>query len=175
MLCVRGLDSKSYWKLLAAGKSLPDVECPNPTCRGCLLRGHGWYWRRLDGQLKRVRRLRCPRCRRTHALLPEDVCAYRDLRLSEVEHALEESPSPSWQTPVLFLLPGTIGSFWDRVRAVVGQDDGKLIRLRHWVWSICRYFLSGLSGLFRQGQPNRIPRGRSTDPTDSLSEGVAPA
>jgi len=31
------------------------------------------------GERQRLRRVRCPRCRVSHAVLPEDVCAYRDL------------------------------------------------------------------------------------------------
>lgn len=62
--------------------------------------------------------------------------------------------------PLFFLLPATSGSLLDRVQAVVGFQE-PLVRLRHWLWSHCRYFFSGLSGLFRQGQPHRYRRPRS--------------
>ncbi len=154
MLSVPGLTCESYREQLSRGE-VPEVACP---CCGESLRGHGWYSRRVDGQEIRIRRLRCPRCLKSHALLPEDLCAYRNLKLT----ALEERPLEACTKPLLFLLPATSGSLLDRVRAVVGSRE-PLVRLRHWLWSYCGHFFSGLSGLFRQGQPHRHPRRRSTN------------
>jgi hypothetical protein len=40
------------------------------------------------------RRVRCPRCKVSHAVLPEDVCVYRDLTFEAVEAGLAaEGPS----------------------------------------------------------------------------------
>jgi len=83
MVFLSTLDHKSYWQELTAG--LPEVRCPNPSCSRCLLRGHGWYRRYLGGRRVAFRRTRCPCCGVTHALLPEDVCAYQDLTLSALE------------------------------------------------------------------------------------------
>jgi hypothetical protein len=52
------------------------------------------YRRYLNGELFAIRRLICPRCGVTHALLPEDVCAYRDLTLSALESALGSQGGP---------------------------------------------------------------------------------
>ena len=155
MLSVPGLDCDSYWRQLANGK-IPEVECPS--CDSSLLRGHGWYRRRVDGHEIRIRRLRCPRCLATHALLPEDLCAYRDSKLSALEEVALEGASKS----LFFLLPATSGSLLDRVQAIVGLRE-PVVWLRHWLWSNCGYFFSGLSGLFRHGQPHRDLRGRSTN------------
>ncbi len=73
MVCVRGLDSKTYEERMARGKPLPEVPCPNPSCNDLCLRGHGWHKRYLDGERVALRRLRCPRCRVSHVLLPEPV------------------------------------------------------------------------------------------------------
>ena len=155
MLSVPGLDCGSYRMQLASGE-IPEVECPS--CDRSLLRGHGWYRRRVDGHEIRIRRLRCPRCLATHALLPEDLCAYRDSKLN----ALKEDALEAGSKPLFFLLPATSGSLVDRVKAIVGFRE-PAVRLRHWLWSHCGYFFSGLSGLFRLGQPHRDLRGRSTN------------
>ena len=82
MLCLPGLGCKNYWEWMAPGSPVPKIECPS--CHR-LLRGHGWYRRYLGGQRVRIRRLWCAGCCVTHALLPEDVCAYQDLTLTALE------------------------------------------------------------------------------------------
>jgi len=175
MVCVRGLGSKTYEEQMARGKQLPEVPCPNPSCNGLCLRGHGWHKRYLGGERVALRRLRCPRCRVSHVLLPEDVCAYRDLTLSTLEAAME-APSASaaaraagrsgvaavrqarrwrcgstWQL-LSFLLPAA-GTAWQRIEAIVGKVAGKLLRLRHWLCSHLGYLLGGPTGFFRGGRP----------------------
>ncbi len=94
MIFLRDLDCKSYWDKLANG--LPAVPCPDPSCEDCLLCPHGWYRRYLDEERVAFRRTRCPSCGVTHALLPEDVCAYQDLKLPALERALDAgSPTPA--------------------------------------------------------------------------------
>lgn len=41
MLCVSGLDFKSYFELLSGDQPLPEIPWPDPACLGSLLRGHG--------------------------------------------------------------------------------------------------------------------------------------
>ena len=173
MICTPGLDCASYWQTLSSG-STPKIPCPS--CEHRHLRGHGWYERRIDGQTVRLRRLRCPRCRETHALLPEDLCAYRDLKLDAVEHTLEGTgdctPKEHRQggadwiegrcRDLFFILPATAHSLLDRVRVIVGTADGSLVRLRHWLWRRFAFFFSGLAGLFRRGQPHHHFRRSST-------------
>ena len=179
MLCLPDVDYKRY---LSLDSPLPEVWCPS--CETCLLRGHGWYRRYLGGELVSIRRTRCPRCRVTHALLPEDVCAYQDLTFSSLECAIDAGGGPTaaaravgergeaavrrtrrWLGPVWKqikpLLPAP-GEIWDRIEAVVGPGPGKLIRLRRWLWSKLVLFLGGPVGLFRHGRPARATRRGST-------------
>lgn len=189
MVCVAGLDSKSYVERLVRGGAVPEVACPEPRCAGSLLRGHGWYERYLDHVLFAIRRLRCGRCGVTHALLPEDVCAYRDLRLGVVEQALEAGGGPvsgaraagqagtagrrrvrgwqrclqrPWARAVAALLAPCAGDWWQRVQATVGAAPGALVRLRRWLGAVYGLFLGGLSGLWRRGRPAAVLRGGST-------------
>lgn len=190
MICVRGLDCKTYWDRLAPGRPLPEIPCPQPKCEGELLRGHGWYTRYLDEERVAIRRVICHRCRVSHAVLPEDVCAYHDLTLWALEQALETPGGPSavaratgqvgeagrrrarrwqrradapWSAQLLALLPPMAGHWWERVQATVGAAPGALVRLRRWLWSTWRCFFSGLNGLFRRGRPRVVVRGDSTD------------
>lgn len=175
MVFVAGLCSKIYWDQLAPGLALPRVPCPTPSCYGSLLRGHGWHERYLSEQRVRLRRLRCPRCRVSHVLLPEDVCAYRDLSFPVLEAAMaaagpkaaaasagESSPAAvrrarRWRrgstwVQLSLLLP-VAGTVWERIAAVVGEGVGQLLRLRHWLWSHLGYLLGGATTLFRRGRP----------------------
>ena len=181
MLFLPGIDSKSYWTRLARGMAIPEVACPDPSCPG-LLGPRGWYWRYLGGERVQLRRLRCRHCRVSHALLPEDVCAYRDLTLPVLEAAMHSRDGPSaaaraacqrgpaavrqarrwlrgtsWQR-LSMLLPAT-GDAWERIEAIVGQVPGQLTRLRHWLWSKLGYLLGGPTGLFRHGRPGTHLRG----------------
>lgn len=182
MVSVEGLNCKVYWAFVG----VPKVSCPGRGCEGVLLRGRGSYRRYVGGEYVGIRRLRCPRCGVSHALLPEDLCAYRDARLEEVERALEAgSPSlgaeaagqtgsggvrrvrrwlrsaegPLGET-IKALLPAVAGCWWQRAQAAVGEAAGWLCRLRHWLWSSASCFLGGLTGLYRLGRPDRwSPRG----------------
>jgi len=177
MVSVEGLSCKVYWEFVG----VPKASCPSPGCEAVLLRGHGAYRRYVGGEYARVRRLRCPRCRVSHALLPEDLCAYRDARFGEVERALEAgSPSlgaeAAGQTgsggvrrvrrwlraaagslgeTIKAFLPAVAGLWWHRAQSAVGSAAGWLCRLRHWLWSSASCFLGGLSGLYRHGRPGR--------------------
>jgi len=162
------------------------VSCPCPGCEG-RLRGHGAYRRYVAGEYRWIRRLRCALCGVSHALLPEDLCAYRDVRLSQVEAAFAAgSPSLGAQAAgqsgsggvrrvrhwlqaargrlgeaVKALLPAVEGPWWQRAQAVVGQEVGWLSRLRHWLWSRWQCFLGGVGGLYRHGRPRRRSPGCS--------------
>ena len=178
MVSVEGVGCKQYREQMDSG-ALPELVCPDPECQGAPLRGHGWYRRYLAGERQPLRRVRCPRCRVSHAVLPEDVCAYRDLTFGAVEAGLAaKGPSAgaevsgqvgsagvrrvrgwlrSAQAPSAAKLQGLLGPvagpWWRGAQSVVGEAAGWLTRLRHWLWSGFRYFLGGLSGLFRHGRP----------------------
>ena len=177
MVSVAGLGCKQYREQLDGGL-VPRLICPDPECR-TPLRGHGWYRRYLGGERQRLRRVRCPRCKVSHAVLPEDVCAYRDLPFEAVEAGLAaEGPSAgaeasgqvgsagvrrvrgwlrSAKEPCAAKLLGLLGPvsspWWRGAQEVVGKATGWLTRLRHFLWSSFRCFLGGLSGLFRHGRP----------------------
>lgn len=171
MVLLSSLDSKSYWEKLSAG--LPEVRCPDSSCAGCLLHGHGWYRRYLGGRRVAFRRTRCPSCGVTHALLPEDVCAYQDLTLSALERVMDAaSPTPAaravgpvsvaavrrarrWLRRCVWLEPLLKGPavFLERLAEVLGETPGKLLRLRRWLWSESSLLLGGLVGLFLHGRP----------------------
>lgn len=196
MVCLPGLDSKSYEPCLGGGV-VPPVRCPDPQCGGALLRGHGWYPRYLAGVQQRFRRLRCPQCGVSHGVLPEDVCAYRDALLVELEAGLEaqsasvgaraagqsgacgvrrvrgwrRSQKGDWVKTLLALLPAAEGAWWQRVRIVFGPAAGWLLRLRRWLWQSYCLLFSGLSGLWRGGRPRWRPPAASTDFGISLGPG----
>ena len=176
MVSVKGLNCKVYWEI----GELPDVSCPGPDCKGWL-RGHGAYRRYVAGEYRWIRRLRCGLCGVSHALLPEDLCAYRDVCLPQVEAAfaagapslgaqaagqsgsgcvrrvrrwLQGARGP-WGEAVKALLPAAEGLWWQRGQAVVGEAVGWLSRLRHRLWSQWQCFLGGLGGLYRHGRPRR--------------------
>lgn len=178
MLSLAGVGCKQYREQMDSG-AVPELSCPDPACQGAALRGHGWYRRYLGGELQALRRVRCPRCRVSHAVLPEDLSAYRDLMLGAVEAGLAAGqPSAgaeisrqdgsqgvrrvrgwlrSVQEPfagkVLALLGAVSGPWWRGAQEVVGKAAGWLTRLRHFLWSGWRCFLGGVSGLYRHGRP----------------------
>jgi hypothetical protein len=202
MLCVKGLDRKRYWEQAGSGQPLPVVVCPDPSCESAVLRGHGSYQRFVDGILRGIFRLRCFRCGVTHALLPEDVCAYCDLGLQELEAAAASGQSgPSvwarsagqpgalgvrrarrwrrgwrarWVLLLQGLLPAATGDLLERIWACVGAQAGALIRLRHWLWSSWRCFFGGLTGLYRHGRPVRARSAGSTELGSCPSPGLPP-
>ena len=178
MVSVAGLGCKQYREQMDSGV-VPGLICPDPQCQGTSLRGHGWYKRYLGGGRQSLRRVRCPRCKVSHAVLPEDVCAYRDLTLGAVEAGLgAQGPSVgaevsgqvgsagvrrvrgwlrSAQEPyaakLQALLGPVSGPWWRGAQEVIGKTPGWLTRLRHFLWSSFRCFLGGVSGLFRHGRP----------------------
>jgi len=180
MVSVAGWGCKRYREQMDSGVE-PELPCPDPECRGTVLRGHGWYRRYLGGERQRLRRVRCPRCRVSHAVLPEDVCAYRDLTFGAVEAGLvAERPSAgaevsgqggragvrrvrgwlrsaqaSFAAKLQGLLGPVAGPWWRGAQVVVGGAAGWLTRLRHFLWSSFRCFFGGLSGLYRHGRPSR--------------------
>lgn len=89
MLCLPGVSSKDYARMVHRGGRVPALACPTPACQGERLRVHDRYKRYLCGVLTEVLRVRCWRCGVSHAVLPEDACAYRDVRLEAVEAALD--------------------------------------------------------------------------------------
>jgi len=191
MLFIVGVDSKVYWGVLLRGAELPgELCCPAEGCSGEPLRGHGWHRRYLDSELVELRRTRCIRCGVTHVILPEDVCAWRDLSLHTVELAAAAGGGPTagaraarqeddegvrrvrrwyrrfeggWVSKLLALLPAGPGTWWQRVVATAGEPPGALVRLRRWLWSVHRVLLTGVSGLLRHGRPWHLVRGCSTD------------
>ncbi len=195
MLTLPGVTGENYYAVLGNGRPVPEIPCTVPSC-DLLMTGHGWYKRYLDGVKVRFRRVICKPCGVTHSILPEDVCAYRDLRLSDLEAALRAEGGPTakakaseqegedavrrvrrwvrrwgegWLEPLQWLLPGSEGSGWERIKAVYGDAPGALIRLRRWLWSRCRYFFSGLTGLYRHGRPRFVVLGFATEVGSSPS------
>lgn len=91
MLSLPGVGIKDYARTFEAGEVLPEILCPAEACHGRQMHGHGWYWRWVLSVWTRIRRVRCLSCGVTHALLPEDLCAYADGTLKAVEDAVEAS------------------------------------------------------------------------------------
>ena len=90
MVPALGVCCNEYATVYVAGGTVPALRCP--TCDR-ILRGHGWHWRFVDGVLTALRRVRCFFCKKTHVVLPADLCAYRDAKLSAVEAALDAEQS----------------------------------------------------------------------------------
>ncbi len=173
-----GLDSKLYWEQLTRRGAVPEIACPNPSCQGCFLRAHGWHGRFLGGRPVALRRLVCRRCRQSHVLLPEDVCAYRDLTLPVLQTAVQTRDGPSaaaravgqvgaaalrrarrwlkgssWER-LEKLLPA-VGSLWRHLDALLGVGADQLVRLRRWLWSRRGFLLGGPTRLFWRGRPGQ--------------------
>ncbi len=185
MLSLVGVGCKEYRQWMGSG--VPEVSCPSAGCDGVRLRGHGSYRRYVGGQYVAIRRLRCVRCRVSHALLPDDLCVYRDVTLAAMEAVLAAgTPSVAartagqrdgggvrrvrrwirqaggrWVDALLALLPAVCGPWWRRAQAVVGEPPGWLGRLRRWLWSQWRCYLGGGGGLYRRGRPERRRAARS--------------
>ena len=184
MLSIAGVGRNEYAGVIGRKGSVPAVSCPTPGCQERLQRGHGFYKRYVDGVLVELRRLICLTCGVTNALLPEDLCAYRDATLTAVEAAADAGPGPAararatgetgheawrrerrwglerksrWVVLLVALLPAGPEHWLERVRAVVGNGSGGLVRLRHWLWSRYTVFLGGPCGLFRLGRAGGRP------------------
>ncbi len=151
---------------------------------------HAFYERYLGGELVRFLRVRCASCRITHAVLPSDVCAYRDLLVPAWEAALETGRGPTAGaraagmadtegprrvrrirarssaalTLVLSaLLPAAAGDWLSRARQALGIAPGVLLRLCTWLWRTFGLLLAGPTGLYRHGRPGAPLRGPTTD------------
>jgi len=184
MLSVAGVRCNEYACVVGRSGSVPSVACPTPGCQGRRQRGHGFYKRYVNGVQRELRRLICSTCGVTNALLPEDLCAYRDATLTAVEAAADAGPGPAararaagetghearrrvrrwglgcasrWVVRLVALLPAGPESWLDRVRAVVGAGSGVLVRLRQWLWERYAVFLGGPCGLFPHGRPGGRP------------------
>jgi hypothetical protein len=180
MLSVTGVGRKEYAEKLGRAGEVPSVPCPDAACDGQKQGGHGFYRRYVDGKLFDVRRLICGLCGVSNAVLPDDLCAYRDVSLLAVEAAADAWPGPAaaaraagvtgteakrrvrrlvltagslWVSQILALLAAGPERWMDVVRAVVGAGGGGLVRLRSWMWSRYRVYLGGPCGLFRLGRP----------------------
>lgn len=183
MLSVPGIGCKEYQGKIGRGRAVPEAPCPDPACGG-QLRPHGYYRRYVARVLFEVRRLICLVCGVTTAVLPADICAYRDLTLTALEAAAGAGPGPAsrakaadergadarrrarrwpldaasvWVSQLVALLAGVGGPWMERVRAVVGAAPGALERLRSWLWSRYTVFLGGPTGLYRLGRPGGRP------------------
>ncbi len=148
-----------------------------PSCPSSDLRPHGGYRRYVDGRRMWIRRGLCPHCGVTHAILPEDVCAYRDLALdtlasvltaagpSEAARALGDASPENvrrirrWRRSAVGertlqaerVLPstGSVSTWWERTLEAYGD----LVSWRHRQWAQTGYFVTPLLGLFRHGRP----------------------
>ncbi len=187
MLSIKGLTCKTYTDWRETGCVLEQRGCPKRGCPGQLGRWGG-YWRYVAAVLMWIQRLRCSVCGATHAVLPEELCAYRDATLQGVEVALEqgqparaakaaEQDGPSGKRRVrrwvralsglvaqaiVGLLPAVEGPLIEKVWAVVGREAGALVRLRHWLWERHNLYFGGPSGLYRGGCPRFAVRGAPT-------------
>lgn len=183
MLSVTGVGRKEYAEKVGRGGEVPLVPCPDAACKGQEQGGHGFYRRYVDGLLFDVRRLICRVCGVSNAVLPEDVCAYRDVSLLAVEKAADAWPGPAaaaraagvtgteakrrvrrfmlraglWIRQIVALLAAGPERWMDVVRAVVGEGQGALVRLRSWMWLRYRVYLGGPCGLYRLGRPRARP------------------
>lgn len=190
MLCLVGVVCKQYVvEVGAAGSRLPDVLCPLPEC-GRRLEGHGGYLRYLGGKRVWMRRVVCRPCGVSHVLAPEDLVAYRDLTLGELESAWRargpteaaRSQGAADEAAIRRLravkhrlrvhVDAQVRSFVPAVpepgpaglERVFGSSGGLLVRVRAWLWSKLGLLWSGLSGLWRHGRPRWVDRGPPPTP-----------
>ena len=80
LIIVRGLgcnvkEYKDWLSRYEAGDEEARRALPRscPKC-GRRMQGHGWYWRKIG---IKIRRLRCPKCRRSHGILPWFLAPHR--------------------------------------------------------------------------------------------------
>lgn len=190
MLFLEGVGNKDYSSVVGKkGSRLPELQCPQPDC-GRRLEGHGGYERYVGGQLEWIRRGYCPSCRVSHAIVAEDLVAYRDLTLGEMELFWEASgPRAAARAlgqngesavrrmrsacrrlrerirgQVQAFLPALGGWGLGDLAQVFGAARGILVRLRVWLWSSLDLFFSGLTGMWRLGQAPHLGRGAPYKP-----------
>ncbi len=189
MISAAGIGAKEYLGVFERSGSRPVVHCPGKDCGGAELGWHGHYARYLGGVLRPIYRGNCRRCGVTHAVLPEDVCAYSDLTFRQLEQAVDAGgpssgavaaglPGESADRRVRrfrqkltrnvartldALLPAVEGDWFSRAKLVLGRGIGVLVALRHWLMSRYAIFLGGPSGLYRFGRPGYRIRATTTD------------
>ncbi|MBC8422835.1 hypothetical protein H8E07_01810 [bacterium] len=187
MVILPGASHQTYFDRFGDGRPFPGLPCPDPGCARPMA-PHGWYPRYLDAVLVSFRRALCKRCMVSHAVLPDDVVAYRDATLDQLEAAFDAGTPAAgaraanqpgtagkrrvrrWfrMTDALFvqrllvLLPPTDGTWLQRARRLFGSAPGVLVRLRLYLWSR-RGYLLGPPRLFRHGRPQWPVRRPSTD------------
>lgn len=150
------------------------------------LRSHGSYLRYVNGRRMRIRRCRCHGCKVTHAILPEDVCAYRDLTLKDLSTVLtargptegarrlgqvsaagvrrarrlrqEALGKPARQAERALPELENPAPWWQRALVAFGS----LVQWRHRQWETTGYFATVLLGLFRHGRPPWVAAAVST-------------
>lgn len=157
-----------------------NLHCPS--CERGWLAPHGSYRRRVDGQLMWIRRARCRSCGVTHAVLPEDVCAYRDLSLDVLTVVLTASRPMKAARALGDTSPAAVrrirrcrleargerarsaerllpearapAPWWQRAIEVFGD----LASWRRWQWRVTGHFATPMLGPFRHGAlPGRSP------------------
>jgi len=186
MLFLEGVGIKDYLSVVGAkGSRLPELRCPLEGC-GQRLAGHGWYRRYVGGQLVLIRRGICVRCHVSHAIVAEDLVAYRDLTLGELEMIWEASGAAAaaralsqsgdaamrrMRSVCRRLRERIVGSvqallpvLGERGDLVLAPARGALVWLRGWLWSKLSLFFSGLTGLWRRGRPPHLGRGAPHKP-----------
>jgi len=89
MISVDGIGTKEYWAVFGDVSTRPVVRCPDARCEGSAADPHGHHVRYVGGELRPIYRVLCPGCGVTHGVLPEDICAYRDLTLGQLERVVE--------------------------------------------------------------------------------------
>ena len=188
MVCVTGVGFKEYFE--GPMSWLATLRCPDPECEQSRVEGHGSYRRYVGGVLRRIQRVRCLRCGVTHGVVPEELCAYRDLTLSALE-VIWDASSPSAASrrmgevsdrmmrrmrcvlcrlrrkvsmEVHGWLPAVREPGLEGLRQIFGVEPGVLLRLRRWLGSAQGLWFSGLCGLWRHGRPPHLDRRRTHKP-----------
>ncbi len=175
MLSLRGVDRKSYQEWFSGPFPHNDLMCP--CCKSRFLGPHSSYRRYVDGKRMPIRRGRCPSCGVTHAILPEDVCAYRDLSFEAMATVLsargptqaarrlgdcgeagvrrarrqrrEALAERARQASRVLPELNDPAPWWQRAFVAFGS----LVEWRHRQWETTGYFATPLLGLFRHGRP----------------------
>jgi len=185
MIFLKGVSIKEYSSVVGGkGSRFPELWCPLLGC-GERLAGHGGYKRYVGGQLSWIRRGICARCQVSHAIVAEDLVAYRDLTLGELETLWEASGAAAAARALgqsgeaaLRRVRCVYRRMGERVLGqiqallpVLGEQDlilapapGILVWLRVRLWSALKLFFSGLTGLWRHGRPPHLGRGAPHKP-----------
>lgn len=186
MLFLEGVGIKDYLSVVGVkGSRLPELRCPLEGC-GQRLAGHGWYKRYVGGQLVLIRRGICVRCHVSHAIVAEDLVAYRDLTFGELEMIWEASSAAAaaralsqsgdaavrrmrsvcrgLRERIVGPLQALLPMLAEQADLILAPVRGILVRLRCRLWSKLGLFFSGLTGLWRRGRPPHLGRGAPHKP-----------